>query len=110
MVLRDQTLPPEPNPVTSAVWRDRDPDTHKFVDDGIIDSKVNMETVIQDPSTMIRDKHAVASQNTFKRIVRNAEAIGMLVNTDKTAQICISDAQSFNARAHRYIHHGGDKD
>ena len=44
-MLRDITLPHEPNPPTSAIWRDRKGGTHKFIDDGIIDTKLNMETV-----------------------------------------------------------------
>ena len=103
-VLRDRTLPDEPNPVTSAVWRDRPPDKHKYVDDGIIDTRIDMENVlaVPDPDGGLptKDKHAIAAQNMFRRVVYNAEGIGMRVNTSKTSQICISDAQSFKAAAH----------
>ena len=108
--LRDITPPPEPNPKTSAIWRPRPTSTHKFIDDGIIDSRLNMETVREDErgGVKTKDKHAVNTQNTFRRTVHNAEAIGMKVNTLKTNQICISDALSFRATAHIFTE-GGEK-
>ena len=69
------------------------------MDDSIIDSKINLETVEREGG--MKNKHVVASQNMFRRIVRN----GMKVKSAKTAQICsISDAISFKACAH--IHTG----
>ena len=38
-VLRDRTIPEEPNPVTSAIWRPRKTSTHKYIDDSISDTK-----------------------------------------------------------------------
>ena len=101
-LLRDTTIPSEP--VTSAIWKPRAAENNKYVDDGIIDSKLDMENVI---TTMIsgrptRSKHAIASQNMFRRIVRNAELIGMKVNASKTNQICISDSLSYDADAFLY--------
>ena len=43
-------------------------------------------------------KHAVCTQNMFRRTMRNAEQIGMKANT-KNALLCISDALSFKAGA-----------
>ena len=97
-LIRDTTIPEEPNPPTSAVWKDRDAELHKYVDDSVIDARVDMENV--EESNKTKNKHAVASQNMFKRIVHNAEAIGMKVNTAKTGMLCISDAISFKAAAH----------
>ena len=68
---------------TSAIWIPRDPSIHKFVDDGIIDSKLDMENttaVIDGQGVTKKTKHAIASQNLFRRIVKNAESIGMKVN------------------------------
>ena len=81
-VLHDKTIPHEPNPPTSAVWTGREAGTHKFVDDRILDSRMDMknEPILDGKKT----KHAIASQNLFKRIVRNAESIGMKVNLAKT--------------------------
>ena len=46
-----------------------------------------------------RVKHAVQAQNIFRHIVKKAEEIGMKVNSDKTAMICISDALAYEADA-----------
>ena len=104
-VLRDQTIPEEPNPVTSAVWKPRNTSEHKYIDDNLLDTKLDMETV---PTTTtaggkpVKNKHSVSCQNSFRRIVRNAELIGMKVNSSKTAQVLVSDALSFEAVAHIY--------
>ena len=71
---------------------------HKFVDDGIVDSKIDMENVSVEDGQ--KDKHAIASQNVFRRVVHNAESIGMKVNAAKTCQVCISDGLSYRAAAH----------
>lgn len=42
-VLRDQTVPYEPNPVTSASWKHRDTSVHKYIDDSISDTKLDFE-------------------------------------------------------------------
>ena len=107
-MLRDTMLPPEPNPKTSAIWKPKPTSTHKFIDDGIIDSRLNMETVQEAMNNGVktRDKHTVNTQNTFRRTVYNVEAIGMKVNTSKTSQICISDALSFKAAAHIFTGNG----
>ena len=41
----------------------------------------------------------MCTQNVFRRIIRNAQAIGMKANTKKTNLLCISDAMSFEAAA-----------
>ena len=105
-VLRDKTLPEEPNPVTSAVWKHRPTDMHKYIDDGILDTKLNMETVQARGDPPTKDKHAVDTQNVFRRTIRNAESIGMKANTDKTNLLCISDAMSYKAVAHFFSMEG----
>ena len=89
--LRDTTLPPEPNHWTDSKWKERPVDKHKYVDNGILDCKLNMDTAIprQDGGTVVKDKHAVACQNKFRRITRNAELIGMKMNVSKTKQVCV---------------------
>ena len=100
-VLRDQTIPIEENPPTSAVWRPRDAGFHKYVDDGIAHSKLDMENVqMTTDGSRIKRKHVVASQNLFRRVVHNAVSIGMQVNSSKTNQVCISDALTFKADAY----------
>ena len=71
---------------------------HKFVDDSIIDTKLDMENVKN--INNVKDKHAIASQNIFRRVVRNAESIGMKVNAAKTSQIYVSDSMSYKVQAH----------
>ena len=109
-LIRDRTIPDEPNPVTSAIWRPRTSDLHKYIDDQIIDTKLNMETVeASDPGNgtlPMKDKMAVSTQNMFRRIVHKARAIGMKVNSEKTQQICISDSLSFQATAHFFTTEG----
>ena len=98
-------LSPEPNPVTSAVWQHRDTRVHKFIDDGISDTKLNMEAV-EINNKGCKNKHAVCAQNTFRRTIRNAGLIGMKVNTKKTNLLCLSDAMSFMAGAFIYDEDG----
>ena len=69
---------------------------------------MNMETVpeIEVDGQAVRDKHVVLTQNMFRRVVHNAEEIGMKVNSAKTKQICISDSLTFKARGHIYTTNG----
>ena len=92
-VLRDQTLPAEPNPSTSAIWKHRPTSVHKYIVDSIQDTKLNYKTVTAQDG--IKAKHAIDAQNVFKRTIRNAESIGM--NTSKTNSLCISDSISYKA-------------
>ena len=100
--LRDRTLPPEPNHWTDAIWKARRTGVHKFVDDNILDTKINMDTAEDEVAvdgTRTKTKHAVDTQNVFKRTIRNAELIGMRVNTAKTNLLCVSDSLTFKAQA-----------
>ena len=73
----------------------------RFVDDGFGLSKINYENsygfIVN--GMQIRSKHAVQAQNVFRHLVREAEAIGMKVNTDKTGMVCFSDAAGCKAEA-----------
>ena len=51
---------------------------------------------------MFRSKHAIQAQNVFRHIVRNAERIGMVVNSKKTDMICTSGAMDYSAKAYIY--------
>ena len=90
-MLRDKTIPDEPNPVTSV---------HKYIDDSLSDSKLDFENVLLKNGQKL--KHAVGAQNVFRRTIRNAELIGMKANTEKTRLLCVSDAISFKAGAFFY--------
>ena len=73
----------------------------KYIDDNIINEKVNFDTVPTDPGD-IRNKWAVRTENLFRRIVHQAKSLGMIVNRKKTNMLCISELKSYIARA--YIH------
>ena len=59
--------------------------------------KINFETV--QPIGGSKVKHAVASQNVFRAVIRRAEDMGMKVNTAKTQLLVVSDALSFKPKA-----------
>ena len=103
-LLRDRTIPLEPNPPTSAIWRHRPTSVHKYIDDSIQDSKLNYENVITLNGS--RTKQAIDAQNVFRRTIRNAETIGMKVNTQKTNLLCVSDSISFKAEAYFHSEEG----
>ena len=93
----DRPVPLEPAPWTSAKWKQRPEKLFKYVDDHIQVLQMNMESVALSPGTTAKEKHAIISQNTFRRVLRKAEGRGMKVNTAKTNMLCVSDAQTFKA-------------
>ena len=78
--------------------------TLKFVDDGMMLSKANMDSAdgVAAPADGRpgKDKHDLPSQNLFRKIVCKAEARGMVVNKAKTKVLCVSDSQTYKAHAH----------
>ena len=96
-----QSIPHEPNHVTEAKWKAKLASFHRFVDDGFSLSMINFENSFgfKVNGVAIRSKHAVQSQNIFRHLVRRAEKIGMKVNTEKTAMVCVSDSLSYEAEA-----------
>ena len=68
----------------------------KYVDDGMIVSKVTMDNI---PGSGRRDKHDLPTQNMFRRVVCKAESRDMKVNKDKTKMLCVSDAVTYIAGA-----------
>ena len=95
---------PQKLPKKTAKWKDRPPLCLKYVDDNLQISRVNMETALHgltEDGRNARRKHAVQCQNDFRYVTRRAEERGMRVNTSKTAMLCVSGAQSYEA--HSYI-------
>ena len=86
----------------NAKWRDRKGATFKYVEDNLQVDRVCMETAMEgfDNGVKYREKHGIRCQNTFRRIIRRATARGMKVNASKTAMVCVSDAQSYQARSY----------
>ena len=89
-----QEVPEEKNHWTEAQWKSALALFLRFVDDGFCLTRVNFENSMgfKVSGEMYRIKHAVQSQNVFRYVVREAEDIGMVVNAQKTAMMCISGA------------------
>ena len=66
----------------------------QYVDDNIINEKINFDTVTPDGAGF-KTKHAVCTQNLFHGIVREAESQGMKVNGGKTQLMVVSDAKTY---------------
>ena len=99
----EEEVPPETSKKNSK-WREREPVCLKYVDDNLQINRVNMETALRgytEEGKNARRKHAVECQNSFRYVVRRAEERGMKVNAAKTAMVCVSGAQSYEA--HSYI-------
>ena len=73
----------------------------RFIDDGFTLTRVNFENSFGMVVNGVhhRVKHAVQAQNIFRHLVRRAEGIGMVVNSNKTSMICVSDAAAYEADA-----------
>ena len=95
-------VPEEPNAKTEAKWKAKLARLLRFIDDGFSLSKVNFENSygFKVNGRMIRVKHAAQSQNVFRHLVRRATEIGMKVNSQKTAMLCISDSLAYDVDAY----------
>ena len=94
----------ERNDETEAKWKQTLALLLRYIDDGFSLSKVNFENSFgfKVSGVLHRVKHAVQSQNVFRHLVRRAEEIGMVVNSNKTTMVCVSDASSYQADAFIY--------
>ena len=97
----DEPVPVEQNHWTEPRWKAAVALFLRFIADGFCLSKVNFENSLgfEVSGQKYRVKHAVQSQNVFRHIVRNAENLGMVVNSAKTAMICVSGATEYKADA-----------
>ena len=97
-------VPAEPAPRTSAKWKQNPENLLKYVDDYVQVLKINTETV---PAVSgVKNKRAVISENTFRRVIKKAESRGMVVNSSKTNMLCVSDSMSFRAEGHIFSEGG----
>ena len=71
----------------------------KYVDDNVIVKKVNFDT-LQTDGYSFRTKHAVRTQNLFRRIVHQAQSVGMKVHPGKTVSMLISELKSYSPGAY----------
>ena len=94
-------LPEINKKATGLRWKPREARKLKFVDDGTMVAKLNMESgecVGRDGGRELRRKEDLQTQNMFRRVVRKAESRGMVVNNGKTKILCISDAMRYTAQ------------
>ena len=89
--------PPEERPVGTQVLLQKQTRIFKYVDDNLICERLNFGStpVVNLDGVPMKRKQAINSQNAFRSISSNAEAIGMKVNASKTNVLCISDALSY---------------
>lgn len=94
-------IPIEPNARTESKWQEKLGALLRFIDDSFSLTKINFENSygFQVNGVNYRVIHAVRSQNIFRHLVREAEAIGMVVNSSKTTMVCVSDALGYTADA-----------
>ena len=92
-------VPGKPNHKTEAKWIARAAKLLRFVDHGFTLSKINFENSFgfEVNSVKHRVKHAVQAQ---RLLVRQAEEIGMVVNSNKTTLVCFSDSLSYKSDAY----------
>ena len=114
----EQTVIEEVNKKKTGLrWKARKPRKFKFVDDGLLLSKMNMdsaEVLGRVNGTVVKSKLDVQSQNVFRRVVAKAESRGMVVNREKTAILCMSDSQTYKAAcklqdSNGVVLHSGEK-
>ena len=100
----DISLPDKPTTTCLGRWSPRPVEVNKYVDDNLQEEAVNFENV--QPVMGVKDKHAIATQNVFRHIVRQAEMKGMKVNSKKTNMICIADSLNFKTKSHIFDREG----
>ena len=91
---------PREEPVGTQTLEDKPVFVVKYIDDNIIVEKLNFG---QTPVTVsdgknIKEKRAYGTQNAFVSITGNAKYKGMVVNTEKTNIICVSDSLKYTPR------------
>ena len=96
------SVSPETNSrATGFRWRAKPARKRKYVDDGIIACKINMQTGQETGELVngkkVKQKHDLLTQNMFRRVVEKATSRGMVVNSKKTRLLCVSDALHYKA-------------
>ena len=97
-----EEVPEEPNHWTESKWAAALAVFLRFIDDGFCLSKINYENSMGFTvnGQKFRVKHAVQAQNVFRHVVRRAEDLGMVVNSQKTTMTCMSGALEYEADAY----------
>ena len=94
--------PPTPTKAVGWKWRPKDPRVMKFIDDGMMCSKINMMTCQKTTSNGVTQhtKHDVQTQNVFRNTIMRGQRKGMKVNVSKTKLLLISTACSYSPPAY----------
>ena len=89
--------PPQEEAIGTQVLVNKQVRIFKYVDDNMICEKLNFGQVQTEQlgGKTVKIKQALSSQNAFRSIASNAEAIGMKVNSGKTNLLCVSDALNY---------------
>ena len=98
-ILRDED---EITSRTSLRWRDTDLWTHNYIDDGISGEKLHNERVIFHLSTKkcVRRIRSTRCEKHYTTVKKNAESIGMKINSSKTQLLCINVARDYDLQAY----------
>ena len=92
--------PPPEVKVGTQVLSEKPIIVRKYVDDNVTIEKLNYDRtdIVNSNNGKTKTKQAFKSQNSFRTITSRAEDKGMVVNTDKTQIIVISDSLSYTPR------------
>ena len=79
-------------------WRVEPLQVLKFVDDNVVQEKINFDSVPTDGYSF-RTRQAIRTQNLTHGIVHEAKARGLKVNNAKTTALCISEVKNYIPKA-----------
>ena len=101
MLPRIANVPPWLRGPKEGKWRDSDPSSLKFIDDGVNIDVVDMkeERLLVEEGRFIKETTAYRSQAMLDHITATAKDGGMSVNDKKTGLVCVSAPKTFTARA-----------
>ena len=99
-----RNVPPRLVSRIEPTWRAKPITVKKFIDDNIQNEKLHIKKTQTyfEHGKMFKNARAGESEQLFKHISARANEQGLLVNSEKTTLLAISDAKSYEARAHIY--------
>ena len=103
-----RNVPPGLSNRVEPTWRPKPISVKKFVDDNLQNEKLFMKKIplMIDGPDVYKNARAGQSEAMFNHIGRRAKNQGLKVNTQKTTVLAISNAVSYEARAHLYDEQG----
>ena len=90
-----------------SAWRNKPVSVWKFVDDNALSEKLWLKkgNLLEEDGVLFRNERAEKTEKMFKHIENDAKKQGLCVNSKKTNMIVISNATSYEPRAHIYAEH-----